>query len=242
MAEDFLKLTNTNTNVKFWVTPKCGYSVCVDILKEYRNYFNHETDYNFIVVRNPYYRLVSFFIQKMINDPSTRFYNNLFEKQESTNFNEKNGGVDLRNISFSTLIDYIITINDSDIERHLKSQHLIQSPHIYSSVENIKMDRIVKLENLQNDLELVSNDLNFRINEIKKTNHSDREFLIKDGKKIKNKYKTTDIEVKNAHSYTINELKEIGIPKNYDFFLNDEIKNKIYKRYQKDFELFGYEK
>lgn len=107
------------------------YTVSKESLEgEYKNYFK------FIVVRNPWNRLVSYYCNKNIN------------------------GIDLGNsplnCSFNEFVNHIVKYEDKYMEHHIQ-------PQTYG-LDNIDFDYVVKMENLEKDMKIVCSILEIPIN------------------------------------------------------------------------------
>tara|TARA_R110000824_G_scaffold372543_2_gene562698 strand:+ start:962 stop:1666 length:705 start_codon:yes stop_codon:yes gene_type:complete len=98
--------------------------------------------YKFIIVRNPWNRLVSYYKNKKIL---------MRHKNMNFNINTKEN-IYTGDITFNELVNYINNIPDLHREDHVRSQ--------FSDLDEINFDKIVKLENFHNDMNDVINKLN----------------------------------------------------------------------------------
>lgn len=203
-----------------WVTPKCGISYAK---KHFGNINIPNDDYKFIIVRNPYERLVSFYCQKVI-----KYF--LTEKRipHYCEVSKINKGLEYytyfeidSNISFKDFVKDLSTRNIFKMERHLKPQ--------VSGIENILFHKVVKLERFNEDIKEVCSELNI-----------DYESLMQ--KPIENTYNKLDSIKETVFDRTPTWFLENGIPNNYELFYNDEIKKLVYEIYQSDFSIFNYNK
>lgn len=181
-------------------------------------------DYEYICIcRNPYNRLVSGFIDKFL----TGNFNLLPFCNEVMSFYNRTLD-DERRVSFSEFIEYLILQDPEKIDPHfslqISSVDVLRKPEIYKLEEIESINLKLKYLGFKNSFE------NYRkiyLYEWQKENISDAHNLY---------FKDYDIFL------TKNVDGNHGIMPHYDNFYNDELKEKIYEFYKKDFEFFGYEK
>lgn len=164
------------------------------------------------IVRNPYARLVSGYTNKVLSL--------LYEHEPSKKIIDFYNGGNNR-VSFEEFVDYVVKQNPLSLDDHWKPQYV----HIGENL--INKTQVFKLE----------------------------ENTVKDYLKEKTgfeygQYKSADLKKPiTIEGYFGNKkfndmedlLKEGKMPK-WTHFYNDELKEKVYNYYKKDFELFGYEK
>lgn len=193
-----------------WATPKCGISTSIKYLNK-----NKDIDYKFIITRNPYSRVVSFYINKVVfqgNPPSDtkRYYNEEILIPHIL--------ISDTSISFLEFIEKLSKMNIINIERHLKPQ--------YVGVENITFDKIVKIENFKDDIKDVCDILDIDYDCIRNVN----------------KFPKNDKITEKVYNYKTEWFRINGCPKNWELFYNDKLKNIVYNLYEEDFKMFDYKK
>ena len=164
--------------------------------------------YKFTVVRNPWKRLVSYYKNKKI-----------VMRHKNINFHiDKARPGYSGDITFEELVKFIYDTPDFRREDHVISQ--------YYGLENVKFDKIVKVENFHDDMEQVKKDLNISLNF-----------------DFKNQYHQPPSPLSNSKDYVFNK-KPLDFNNNdlpsYEYFYNDELKDLVYKSYKNDVEMFNY--
>jgi hypothetical protein len=173
---------------------------------------------NIIVVRNPFSRVVSMFIDKYIN-------NNMIMRAI------KSKGHEIKNHSFMHFLELLKIFNTSNELDRLEGHVTTQS---YNYTPNNKTI-IVKLENLEEELsnaykKIFPDNKNNIIENLKNMLNGPHK------KNATNYNKSLDTNVTNKDFF---EKKNIPT---YKYFYNDDAKKIVIEIYEKDFQNFGYSK
>lgn len=203
-----------------WATPKCGISYAK---KHFGSINIPNNDFKFIIVRNPYERIVSFYCQKVVRhsqgENQIPHYCEVIKISKNLEY-YKYFEIE-PNISFENFIKDLEKKDIFKMERHLKPQ--------ISNIENILFHKVVRLERFNDDIKEVCEELNI-----------DYDKLINNP--IENTYnKNNNINFK-VYDKTPKWFLENGIPQNYELFYTEELKEIVYKIYQSDFEILEYNK
>ncbi len=165
--------------------------------------------YKFIVVRNPWKRLVSYYKNKKI-----------LMRHKNLNFN-----IDVRenkytgDYTFKEMLYYIKDIPDRYREDHIQSQ--------FSQLEDLKFDKIVKLESFDVDMNNVTTVLNLpNVIDFKNFYHQPPSPI---SKNIDFVYDTKPLD------FLHDELPS------YEYFYNDELKDLVNDIYHSDIKQFNYQ-
>ena len=199
-----------------WSTPKAG----ITFAKKYFEHINKPTDYKFIIIRNPYHRIVSFYINKIIwrgqNSSTTDITINTEYEIPIPHYEKY-----LTSLTFEWFVLLLINEDFDEIERHLQ----LQSFGVYGE----EFDTIVKLENFKEDIREVCTNLELDyeyISNLKPINESIKSNIISD----------------SIYSKKPSWFRQNGVPTNYDLFFNDELRDIVHHLYYDDFKNFNYTK
>lgn len=171
-----------------------------------------------IVVRNPFSRVVSMFLDKYINNGTIM--------QKAINL-----GIEITNNSFTFFLYILLELKKANLLNSL-DDHIYEQTHSVKSIDNM---HIVKLENFNEDF------LNAYIS-IFPNNYDN--ILTKLNILLLNnpKYNRTNYNLNlKENVYHKEFLKKENIP-SYEYFYNNICKNLVLEIYNKDFEMFGYSK
>lgn len=191
-----------------WSTPKCG----ITFVDKHLRHYKRNKDYQYIVVRNPYIRIVSFYCQKIVNkyELGDRYIWHWIQNPSESNY-----------ITFEEFVHKLNNINVYSSERHLV-------PQVYG-ILNEKFNKVVSLENFNEDIKDVCTALNLPYDDIVSKN-------------VENTYDKIDSIKIKVHDKKPDWFIENGIPADPSLFYTDELKEIVYNKYKADFEIFNYEK
>jgi len=99
--------------------------------------------FKFCFVRDPYIRVLSCYLDKIVDNP-----------EFTNNFEQKNGGAKLRNLSFEEFVNLISSQKIKDMDPHWRPQYY------QTSQECIDFNFIGRLEKYDDDIKFISNQLN----------------------------------------------------------------------------------
>jgi hypothetical protein len=191
-----------------WATPKCG----ITFVDTHLRHYLRNKDYQYIVVRNPYIRIVSFYSQKIVKkyELGDRHIWHWIKNPEESNY-----------ITFE---EFVYKLNDINV--YASERHLV--PQTYGIV-NEKFNHVVSLENFDEDIKIVCDELELPYYEIISKNKE-------------NTYVKTNTINHKVHDKKPDWFIENGIPEDPSLFYTDELKEIVYNKYKADFEIFNYEK
>lgn len=244
-------------NIYFHLSPKCGYTFVENFMKYFEKKLllvNNKIPVNILFYRCPYRRLISLYlslicncnygggidnkINKMLlnfdpNKPKKLLYNDDYKHLFEDEF--------IGDISFNEFIDILIKCDKDKLERHIKHQFYNYTLS-NSKFKKRNYDFIINTDTINSDiipfldyLNITENMYNnFIKNNINKFNKTIQ---------IKDKFSNNDNNFNDSKKYYYDlkksEIIKLGpLPNNhYDLFLNNDIKMKIKKYFDSDFNI-----
>jgi len=170
-----------------------------DIQENYKDY------YKFIVCRNPWKRIVSYYKNKKVD---------VGWKNKTWPIDTRITGMNTESFTFKEIVDFVCSTPDLFLEQHVRSQT--------SEINDIKFDKIVKLENFSRDMTEVCDTLNIEYRNFSNPN--------------KTRETTNKIEAFNLRP---SEFSELNMP-SYECFYDDDLKSMIADKFKNDIEYFDY--
>ena len=181
--------------------------------------------FKFAIVRNPWDRLTSAYLNKFITPVDLRASASPGKEVVEKFYREKGLKPDWEKaITFRQFVDYLLVNKDEDIDGHWRPQHLF--------LNNTKLDFIGRFENLIEDFEYIKKRLNITLN-LPWSNKSNR---------VNHGSYTKGLD-RNRHysDYGRSELRKLAQYPKYQEFYTPELIELVRQRYRKDVEMFGYE-
>ena len=184
-------------------------------------YFITQKNYKLItIVRDPYRRLVSGYVDKILgnNYNYLQFCKNIMQFYRR-DFNDK------RRVTFEEFVNYVVAHKNY----HAMDEHF--KPQSYCYHLNMPKNTIMKLEDIK------------PIKEFFDEQGFTQNFINYNKEIISRHYKTQIDNNEKVHNKTADYFNKFDktIPK-YEYFLTEELKEKIYNFYKKDFVLYKYNK
>jgi hypothetical protein len=189
--------------------------------KETRKIINSEQYFKFTVVRDPWKRLTSAYLNKLVDVdnpdellPSARTVIEGFYAMKCLKPDYE------KSITFRQFLDYIAATEERYLDVHWKTQNAF--------LENIKLDFVGKLETLSDDFEYIKRRINLKEN------------LVLPKQNVTNYEKAVDSPYNYADLYP-KELKQLERRPNYQSYYTSDLVDLVKQRYKCDFERFGYD-
>lgn len=208
-----------------YVCAKCGGSTLEDWFKKLKDveFSGPPKKYSFLVTRNPFIRLHSFYSDKIVKRNFVKKTGNLLFLQESSRFGSS--GDVIEGCSFRTLVNSIYEYHPHNkLEAHLEGQ----VEHLGLGNDYQKMfDSIVRLESFKKDMAKVCKETNIPSSSI-------LDMQVGASNKVSGNFENVSDLVREDF------LKLGGVPKDYTAFYDDDIRKKVEKIYENDLRLLGY--
>jgi len=199
-----------------YVTPKCGLCTVRKLLSE----ANRDSDIPIIIIRNPYSRLVSFYINKVI-------YNSLHpDKISKISREELVDATPIKGYRFlrtdCTFSEFINSLKSRDINK--VDRHLLPQSHNF----NAKDFKILHLENYLDDIKILCNAVGIPL---------DWACSVRE-----NSFPRNDKILEFVFDKPSIWFVDNGTPKDWRLFYNSELSDIVFQLYASDFKKFGYNK
>ena len=189
--------------------------------EEAQQFINDPDYFKFVIVRNPWSRLVSAYLDKFVLDPKGAISST--KKIENFTYKQSNSSVDRqKSVNFRQFLEYIAAKEATRLNAHWRPQHLF--------LEGVEFDFIAKIESLSEDFLTIKEKLNLDVelpySSARKANYIDEE--------------DRDNLVSYAESYA-NELRTMKKLPQYKKFYTPELVELVREKYRQDIEMFGYD-
>ncbi len=189
--------------------------------KQARELINSDRYFKFTVVRDPWKRLTSAYLNKFVDVnnprellPSAR---TAIEGFYTIHGKKPDYG---KSITFRQFLSYIAATEDQYLDVHWKPQS--------EFLKNIELDFVGKLETLADDFEIIRCRLNIK------------KYIALPKKNVTTYEKIAD-SVQNYADVYPSELKQLGKRPNYQFFYTSDLIDLVKQRYKSDFEKLDYD-
>ena len=173
--------------------------------------------FKFVVVRNPWARLVSTYLNLFVRLHEHGNLNDLVINSAEYLRGRKPINKNSIDINFEEFVRYVCEETDQYLDQHCIPQYLF--------LGGIKYDFIAHMENLTEDLNCIQNKLQMTL-ELPKLNVT--------------KYSASSIDINDASTLRPNQLRQLKKRPNYQAFYTPKLKDMVYKRYEKDIVMFNY--
>ena len=228
-----------------WGTPKCGISLLTNV---WSGVHVDDSDYSFVLARNPYDRIVSLFAEKVVDvNGNLRRKNNIEEITENNIERVEQlcshqlckywtgiEGLRVRDVTFRKFCFHLDPKAIDSGDPHVKKQCWEKPNH--------EFDDVLWVHDLPECFEIPVKKLDLKNFDISK------ETLIKKGGAPKGPNHFTprsdDLNsLKDPWDITIKEWWDLAaFPSDYNVLYNDEMRETVYNLYKEDFDYFGLKK
>ena len=187
--------------------------------QEARQFIDDPSYFKFTIVRNPWSRLVSAYLDKFVIHKKTAISST--KLIEDAVYEKAGIPVDRqKSVNFRQFVEYIMAKDENKLNAHWKPQNLF--------FEGVNFDFIGKLESLREDFAIVKDKLNLDI-----------ELPYSSARKAN--YSQTEIDRTCYAEYYPQELQQLAKLPKYKQFYNPELIALTSEKYRQDIEQFGYE-
>ena len=173
--------------------------------------------FKFVVVRNPWARLVSTYLNLFVRLHEHGNLNDLVISSVKYIRGKKPIDKNSINISFQEFVQYVCHEKDEHLDQHCIPQYLF--------LGDIEFDFVARMENLIEDLNYIQNKLEISL-ELPKLNVT--------------KYASSSMDKNDASILYPDKLRNLNKLPNYQAFYNLELIEMVGQRYKKDIEMFNY--
>ena len=219
-----------------WATPKCGISLVTNVWKDIQS----DSEYQFLLARNPYNRIVSLFAEKVV-DVNGRFARRkglpLNKFQERLESMRGQASIyckieDYPDLKLMTFKKFCLSIRPESVQRgdeHIKKQSSGSPDH--------EFDDIIWMEDLPQCFEIPKKKLGIDIDVSQETL-----FKLGGPKENDNHYTPKSKELNSLNSpwnmTAVEWLEHGSMPSDYSKLFDEELKDHIYNLYRDDFDYF----
>jgi len=180
---------------------------------------NHSDYFKFVILRNPFNRIVSAYLDKFAKRPKPQQFAADMIKEIQTSQGEK---FDLhKSISFSQFINYLVSKKDKELNDHWRPQTFF--------LKDVIFDYYGNFENLEKVIEYLELKFAIKVNQYVAianiTNHQTEYGNINDNLDFSNMYP--------------NELRQLKYMPLSDLIFTDELREKFAYRYRQDIALYN---
>lgn len=191
-------------------------------LSEIKRYVNDSTFHKVAVVRNPFDRLVSGYVDKFCGEDINRSWVQAVIKEIDSK--DENG---YPQITFAQFVDYLHRNNLMDVNSHWRHQTFV--------LQGVQLDEVIHLKDMSAKLPELSKKLGFETNidfsQRRQSNSYSKDAITKELSEVYHISNNELIKFKSEHGYFPGK----------NAFYNDEIRQKVRTIYKDDFETFSFE-
>jgi Sulfotransferase family len=191
-------------------------------LSDIKRHVNDSSFHKVVVVRNPFDRLVSGYVDKFCGEDLNRSWVQSVIKE--INSKDANGKPQ---ITFTQFVDYLHRNNLMDVNSHWRHQTYV--------LEGVKLDEVIHLKDMSAKLPELSKKLGFESNidftQRRQSNSYSKDATAEELSEVYNISNNDLIKFKSEHGYFPGK----------NAFYNDDLRQKVRTIYKEDFEAFSFE-